>query len=709
MITVNNVNVYTVDEFPWEAVADMQPLTPPKGWTRRKRDGHIRYMPALAAFDIETSRISESSVDQRSIMYIWQMYIEGVGAIIGRTWPEWLDAIHQLDDNLNGTMLCYVHNLSYEWAYIWSVTPINPEDVFAIGPRQPLRVNITPHIEFRCSAKLADSGLEAFTEGLPHAKAVGDIDHHIMRRPWTELTDAEMGYVINDVVGLVEAVRRRMEQEADTPYTIPLTSTGYIRREVKEALNRDTSWNIRPLIPSYHFYRRLRAAFRGGNTHANRHYVGEICTDCNSFDRTSSYPHVMVYHDFPMTPFRKCPPPEDHEMIERWVNMRKRALLMHVVIENCKLKCPEKTSVPYLAAYLCSYTGNRYPAGHQPEIHVQLDNGRIMAADRVGMWITDIDYFIIRDQYEGEYSIDECWYSAYKPLPGTFRNLILKLFEDKTKLKHVDDEKYMRSKRLINSAFGMAAQDPGKEGVLWKPERGCWVPDPRADHEQYNENARLALPYQVGVWVTAWARYELQTAIDEIEADPNCEFLYCDTDSVKFMGRHDFTALNERFKNCYTAESPEDGPQTLGKWDQEPHMQRFITLGAKNYAYESDDNKLHITIAGVVKKNGAKELEKLGGLEAMADVVQYGRTLVFTEAGGNDVVYCDDAAHEEYIDDRPVIVGSSATIVPSKYTLSMNPRYLDIIQRPDLIWKLIHEPDMIDYFFPEGVDNDPIF
>ena len=48
----------------------------------------------------------------------------------------------------------------------------------------------------------------------------------------------------------------------------------------------------------------LRQAFRGGNTHANRRYVGKICENVISYDMTSCYPAQQVTKKFPMRPFK---------------------------------------------------------------------------------------------------------------------------------------------------------------------------------------------------------------------------------------------------------------------------------------------------------------------------------------------------------------------------------------------------------------------
>lgn len=50
------------------------------------------------------------------------------------------------------------------------------------------------------------------------------------------------------------------------------------------------------------------------------------------------------------------------------------------------------------------------------------------------------------------------------------------------------------------------------------------------------------LPYAVGVWVTAYARQDLKSFMWIVGRD----FVYCDTDSVKFIGKHDPIEYNKR-------------------------------------------------------------------------------------------------------------------------------------------------------------------
>ena len=55
-----------------------------------------------------------------------------------------------------------------------------------------------------------------------------------------------------------------------------------------------------------HIYNLLMQAFMGGYTHANWIYTDEVLKNIDSWDFTSSYPYILVSHQFPSTEFRKC-------------------------------------------------------------------------------------------------------------------------------------------------------------------------------------------------------------------------------------------------------------------------------------------------------------------------------------------------------------------------------------------------------------------
>ena len=205
-------------------------------------------------------------------------------------------------------LVIYVHNLSFEWQHLLTVYPFQGEEIYATGPRKILKATMYDGaIELRCSYLLTNMSLGAWTKRMDveHKKLDSEAyDHRQIRYPWSELSDQELRYCQNDVLGLVEALKVQMDRDRDTLETIPLTSTGYLRREVKQVMRSWSYWGMQAVQPDLEVYKALREEFRGGDTHANRYYSGDIIPKVHSMDRSSSYPDVLVNCKFPMSRFR---------------------------------------------------------------------------------------------------------------------------------------------------------------------------------------------------------------------------------------------------------------------------------------------------------------------------------------------------------------------------------------------------------------------
>ena len=253
---------------------------------RKGNQGRVKkplYKNLVCAFDIETTTVhykdeqvgKEIKPRYQTFMYIWQFQLSELVTVVGRTWKEFNYFIQRIVDCLgfNQWLVVYVHNLSYEFQFLKGVYPFKPEEVFAVERRKILKCTMYDHIEFRCSYLQTNMSLAEFTKkmGAYHQKLDGDLfDYKKQRYPWTTLSDYEMAYCTNDVQGLVEALTIEMKTDGDTLNTIPLTSTGYIRRDTKKAMRKvNHDWMV-SIQPCYEVYKLLREAFRGGDTHANR-------------------------------------------------------------------------------------------------------------------------------------------------------------------------------------------------------------------------------------------------------------------------------------------------------------------------------------------------------------------------------------------------------------------------------------------------------
>ena len=456
------------------------------------------YKNLVCAFDIETTRIKEI---EQSVMYIWQFQVDEYVTVIGRTWDEFRYFMQEITEQTNDMeyVVVYVHNLSFEFQFLSGVYPFSKEEVFALDKRKVCKCEMFEHFEFRCSYIQTNMSLEVFTEkmNVKHKKLSGDLDYNVERYSYTELSETELAYCINDVQGLVEAIKTEMKNDGDTLYTIPLTSTGYVRRDVKNALTGNR-W-IMGIQPDFDVYQVARESFRGGNTHANRFYAGWILEGVHSADRSSSYPGVQCNRAYPVTRFHKIskPVPDASQIIDM-MKRREKAILMRVSFRGVSLN-DYSWGCPYLAKDKCRSVVNGV-----------FDNGRVLSADYLETSITDVDLRIIVEEYHIDEIVPiEVYTARYGKLPSAMINTINEYYRKKTELKDVEGQEYlyMKSKNKLNSIYGMTAQDPVKESILYEDDE--FIADTSKSKKELLEDfmTRAFIPYTWGVWCTAWARW----------------------------------------------------------------------------------------------------------------------------------------------------------------------------------------------------------
>ena len=691
-------SIYSVHEVPIKQVLDSTPrVIRLKGNPGRKNKPVLLDM--VCAFDIETSELKEI---EQGFMYIWQFQFREY-TIIGRTWDEFLFLVQTIRDCIkpNERVVCYVHNLSFEFSYLKGIYPFTKEEVTCMDRRQILRCEMYNAIEFRCAYLHSNMSLAQFVKkmGCKTQKLVGDLDYSIVRYPWTELTEQEMAYCINDVVSLQEAITREMELDGDTLDTIPATSTGYVRRKCKRAMRQRPAFHsyITDLLPDYDTFVALREAFRGGNTHANRYRVGMILENVHSVDRSSSYPDVLVNHLFPVSAlvnWGACS--LDRFLVNK--NKHKRACLIRIRFENLELRNYYEPC-PYISKDKCREVNGAI-----------FDNGRILNAESLETTITDIDFDIIVKQYAFTNAVIlDSWYARYGKLPKEFTDVINEIYRVKTELKGDNDQRvlYDKTKQMVNALYGMTAQNPIKpmfdfennEFILrdWNP---C--------EELQKRNRTAFLSYAWGVWCTAWARWELQRMIDVAGDGVTTEscFIYADTDSVKYTGdiekalaEYNHAQEETSLANGGAAQDRNGVWHYLGVYERESDYDRFVTWGAKRYAYEQN-GETFVTTAGVVKHKGTesnvggRELARRGGLEA------YQPGFTFKDSGGVEAIYNDDISIDMEIDGHSLHISDNVVLHDSTYTLGITGEYEWLLNHFDLLYDL-----WVEYMREKSLDT----
>lgn len=445
----------------------------PMGKKRRKDNRYT--MELYCAFDIETTTIwmdeDRTKYDVHSFMYSWAFQIEDY-TIQGREWKDFFDFLSVLSDALEFVrndlyceekpkLVIWVHNLAYEFSFLSGLYPFRDDEVFFRDIRKPIYCKMFDVFEFRCSYIQTNMSLAVFCKqmGVPEKLSGQKFDYEKIRFPWTELTEYEQEYIIRDVESLVQAMKKRVQQNGDNLTTVPLTSTGYVRRECKDSL-KGRYYDITAMKPDERQYRLLRKAFRGGNTHANRAFAGKIIEDVNSYDIVSCYPTQQLTQRFPMKPYRWLDCRLTLERIFKFIGLGYSVVGLYQ-FKGLRLK-NKKEPIPYISLSRTEslmYKTETDSNGKRYSIDlVKLDNGRILESYYTEIALTEIDLQIVLEQYIfDEISIIECMVAQKDFLPEEYRNVIQNYYNNKTKLKGDDTDNgiylYTKSKNMLNSVY----------------------------------------------------------------------------------------------------------------------------------------------------------------------------------------------------------------------------------------------------------------
>lgn len=625
--------VYEIEDYPFKGILKCKKVT----------KHNIKYYNVAAAFDIETTNYQPLKV---AWMYQWQFCIDKY-VIFGRTWEEFRDFILRLIKELglceNLILVVYVHNLSFEAQFLRGILTqmlsmkLKP---FLTGKRKFLKLSV-PGIEFRCSYKLSNMSLSKFCEnsdGVTYYKLSDTYDYSKIRTCDTELTEEEKAYCYNDVRGLCQCISYRLK--SDDIARIPMTSTGYVRRDMRNAINSD-----RRVARSYYeqfrhtklsedMYSICRRAFRGGDTHANYLWANQVVENVKSMDMTSAYPYVMMVEKYPHSKWY----PTTMKLIQSidqdktptvWIGLLK-LLQPHVKL----------FANPYIS--LSKTVNISEPV---------LDNGRIRSAKELAIWITNVDWEIIQWTYDyTDAYFANLHLARARELPDPIKQGVMDYYRPKTELKGIEGKEYeyMKSKNNLNSCYGMEVTDIAKDEYVLT-EIGDYVKDESSDLQQrlekYYSSRNSFTRYEQGIYVPAYCRRNLNNMLRKLGNNK----IYWDTDSNKFIdpeGELEELYYEENKKIIEAAEShgayaydKHGNKQYMGVWDYEGMYNKFKTLGAKKYLVEIPNKKgemeYHSTISGVKKSVGKKFFTE-NGFDAFAIGT------VIEKSGNLDSTFNDD-------------------------------------------------------------------
>lgn len=703
---------YFCDEFA------LSKLSSKKLKRKGKKTPH-EYMKLICTFDIESTTIV--CARPFGFMYIWTMEIDGF-SIYGRTWRDFTGFLRRLVDYFELTddrrLIIWIQNLSFEMQFMtpFLFREFGELEVFATDKRKPIKLTCKEAgLEFRCTYRLSNMTLEKmckFEKGMTHRKLVGDLDYSKRRTPETHLKLREFSYCISDTATLAEWVRAILENNKDTFFTMPVTSTGYVRRDCRLATRKERGYRsfFQKNALSVDVYTLLKEAGRGGNTHANRVMAGRIWENVDGWDLVSSYIYSLLARKYPVSKFTLYGRVDSVEELERLA--KKYALLFRCIIVNPRVK--DNVPFPYLPiSKKTSLAGS-----------IVNDNGRILRLEApeggtkaIGYTFTDIDFEIFNREYDYDGLMIYDVYIAKKGyLPKSLRDTIKSYFVKKCELKekikgakrwltdlerqHKEHTKayaihkeeladfeylYGKMKNRLNGIFGMMYTDVVRQNFEID-EAGNWLTPEKQNDEaiekalsDYNDSYNSFLIYAHGVFCTAWSRLSFE---DLTEACNNRKYgnvtIYGDTDSNKAIIRDETPLLefNKKvMKQCDKTDAfavVNGNKYYLGIAEKETEKEQYLkfkTLGAKKYCY-FDSRGLHVTVSGVVKALAPKELKSVENFE---------KGFTFHKAGGKTLYYNDEPIHTIEVDGCIIETASNIGMIDSTYTLGLTTDYERIL------------------------------
>ena len=580
---------------------------------------HIAETQEIFTFDIETTSIWDidghitsykdcytekqyNNAESKAFCYIWQFGVDDT-VYYGRYLSELPKFLQKVKKACHGlSPIIWVHNLSYEFQFIREYfEDLASITVFARSERKSIKFE-WDIFEFRCTYMLTRKSLETWGKELGCTKMVGDLDYDILRTPKTPLTVPEMEYCKRDCIVVYYGIHDLLKTY-EYQHAIPLTQTGRVRRVVKNFTKNDYKYlrKVTRMQPATeNEYKILRSAFMGGSTGACYLNAGKVLHNVGSFDLSSDYPSQIVRQKYPMQKFREV-------STKKKTNFEKYAYIFVLKMENVQAK----SNTHYLPSSKCiALKCAKY------------DNGKIISAKSCIFICTEQDYIILHDCYNFEEEIIKLYQSKKQYLPTYFVSYVLDLYENKTKLKGVAEaeELYKESKEFINALYGMMVTDFVQSEIVYNHGWETVTPNIQESLDEcYEKFYKNNLPYQWGVWVTAYARLTLWTAL--LYIDKQGDNVYYDTDSCKQLNKKKYVDYFNSFNLRIISDTrkalqyhqiplekmcPKDkkgNRHFIGTWEREKTYDSFVTQGAKRYAYQYDDKVIHCTVSGVPKNN----------------------------------------------------------------------------------------------------------
>lgn len=576
--------------------------------SRSRRERH-HHSPYVAAFDTETSTIIHDG-EKVAFMYIWQMAVENE-AFYGRTWEEFRQCLYKMKNEMHLSvdykLIVYVHNMKYDFGFYKH--EVNLEgDFVARSKRTVLKHIMNDCFEVRDSAVYTEEPLEDMGEEIGIKKLKG-YDYTKVRHALTPLSDNELQYCEHDVLILTRYFRLEAEKYGCSIYKLPLTATQKVKRIINYEFSRESRMYQNMIMSrqlkdnSYDdkILDLLKHAFFGAFNYSSQLMRGIEQDNVTGIDISACYGAQCLLHPYPIGKFKPLDIPKSLEDFRTNPTYKNKALLVTFAAREIS---PKYADIGFLPIGLKNYW-NRSAT--------DLNNiaaKRILTAKKIEMTLTDIDFKLFLELYHHKgIKILSIMASEYGEMPSYMVRAIVQMHKQKIEVQKRNKQiekirpltiaeqlEYLHAKTGVSRIYGILVQDPIRDVYRWDTEKNDII----KDGEQKNKAQFQPVLYQWGVWVVAWARYEILRLLTRLsDARQNFDdmkILYSDTDSLYFRADEKDNDIINTYNEMIVSKTnriasryrvkPEylSGIGTL----KTTYYSKFKTTGIKQYCFVQD-------------------------------------------------------------------------------------------------------------------------
>lgn len=416
----------------------------------------------------------------------------------------------------------------------------------------------------------------------------------------------------------------RVADEEDGFNNIPLTLAGTIKNRLSLFCLGDENkckyqyqkqigisdwdgkpWNRHWTLPirNLEHFNILRRTFAGGYVGYNLDHVGETVEDVACFDFTSSYvARICESRFFPRKyiGFDYCVKLDD---ILKY-RLKHNFCILNVTLTNLRsvhaCKCLRDTG--FVDKKNTGYGKKTIVTSESSNIIS--DKDFVISADKICLWITNIDLKYIRLFYKfDEIAVNYAEYYECGRLPENYLKVILDLFKEKSYNKNNPDSfMEVRSKARVNITWGNMVT-----GFFGHTDDE--LVDEIESYTKFRGSFRnRCSAYQWGIACTSFARYYLLSFVYSLGDD----WLYSDTDSIYFKNRPEHIEMIKKYnliiRKCLLRFYKDDEISVkskycdkvynLGEMTCEGFYKRFKYLRAKTYLKESETGRISMCLSG---------------------------------------------------------------------------------------------------------------